>query len=77
MLGELRWSRITEGLCCQMMHIGSYDSEPATFAQMDRLAEESGCSRTGYTHHEIYLSDFRKVPAEKLRTILRYQIVRN
>ena len=68
-----------EGLCVQCMHIGSYDDEPATVALMHDYME-----RQGYVlditeqrlHHEIYLSDARKVPPEKLKTVIRHPIKR-
>ena len=68
---------ITEGLCVQIMHIGSYDNEPATIKLMDAFATEQGYildfSETR-NHHEIYLSDPRKVAPEKLRTVIRHPI---
>lgn len=68
---------IKEGLCVQCMHLGSYDDEPATIEMMDRYAEEQGYV-TDITderlHHEIYLSDARKVAPEKLKTVIRHPI---
>ena len=68
---------IKEGLCVQCMHLGSYDDEPATIEMMDRYAEEQGYE-TDITderlHHEIYLSDARKVAPEKLKTVIRHPI---
>ncbi len=66
-----------EGLCVQCMHIGPYDAEPATVALMHEFAD-----RQGYVpditaerlHHEIYLSDARKVTPEKLKTVIRHPI---
>ncbi|MCR4837925.1 MAG: GyrI-like domain-containing protein [Eubacterium sp.] len=68
-----------EGLCVQCMHIGSYDDEPATVAMMHEFM-----ARQGYElditdkrlHHEIYLSDARKVASEKLKTVIRHPIKR-
>ena len=66
-----------EGLCVQCMHIGPYDDEPATVARMDAFLRENGyvtdISDTRF-HHEIYLSDARKVPPEKRKTVLRHPI---
>ena len=66
-----------EDLCVQCMHIGSYDNEPATVELMDSYAQENGyvtdISATRY-HHEIYLSDARKVAPEKLKTVIRHPI---
>jgi len=68
-----------EGLCAQVMHIGAYDDEAAT---IDRL--EQFITKAGYTtdisaarrHHEIYLSDPRKTPVEKLKTVIRHPVRR-
>lgn len=66
-----------EGLCVQSMHIGSYDSEPATVELMHSFAAEQGY-RPDITdkrlHHEIYLSDVRKVSPDKLKTVIRHPI---
>ena len=66
-----------EGLCVQCMHIGSYDDEPATIAMMDAYIRENGyqtdITDTRY-HHEIYLSDARRVAPEKRKTVLRHPI---
>ena len=67
---------IDEGLCVQIMHIGPYDDEPATVAVMDRYLQENGyvndLSDTRL-HHEIYLSDARKVEPAKRKTVIRHQ----
>ena len=68
-----------EGLCVQIMHNGAYDDEPATIAKLDDFVAKNGY-RTEMKelrqHHEIYLSDPRKVSVEKLRTIIRHPIIR-
>ena len=66
-----------EGLCVQCMHIGSYDSEPATVEKMHRYMEDQGYTldiTDQRLHHEIYLSDVRKVAPEKLKTVIRHPI---
>lgn len=66
-----------EGLCVQCMHIGAYDNEPATVALMHAYMEQQGYALdiTGKRlHHEIYLSDARKVAPEKLKTVIRHPI---
>ena len=66
-----------EGLCVQCMHIGPYDNEPATVEQMHRYMEEQGYTldiTDRRLHHEIYLSDVRKVAPEKLKTVIRHPI---
>jgi len=68
-----------EGLCVQCMHLGSYDDEPATVELMHRYMEEQGCEldiTVERMHHEIYLSDARKVTPEKLKTVIRHPIRR-
>jgi len=72
-----RLEKLTEGLCVQALHIGSYDDEPATIALMSRFAHDNGYEidmAEGRRHHEIYLSDPRKVEAEKLKTIIRHPV---
>ena len=66
-----------EGLCVQCMHVGPYDDEPATVAQMHALMEAQGYEldiTDKRMHHEIYLSDARKVAPEKLKTVIRHPI---
>ena len=66
-----------EGLCVQCMHIGAYDDEPATVAQMHNYIKEQGYEldfNRQRLHHEIYLSDTRKVAPEKLKTVIRHPI---
>ena len=70
---------VDEGLCVQMMHIGPYDDEPASVAPMDKFLAENGymndLSETRL-HHEIYLSDARKVASENWKTVIRHPIKR-
>jgi hypothetical protein len=66
-----------EGLCVQCMHIGPYDDEPATVETMHRFMEEQGYIldiNEKRLHHEIYLSDARKVAPHKLKTVIRHPI---
>ena len=66
-----------EGLCVQCMHIGSYDDEPATVDMMHEFMEKEGYVldiTDKRFHHEIYLSDVRKVAPEKLKTVIRHPI---
>ncbi len=74
MLDRLVLEEMEEGLCCQMLHVGSYDDEPATFDQMTDFCRREGYERVSMLHREIYLSDPRKTSTEKLKTILRFQI---
>lgn len=68
---------IDEGLCVQVMHLGPFDDEPATVALMDAFLEENGYINDfneSRMHHEIYMSDARKVPPEKWKTVIRHPI---
>lgn len=70
---EVRLERLNEGRCVQMLHVGPYDREPETIERMRAFARERGLGFHG-RHHEIYLSDPRRVAPEKLRTILRMPV---
>ena len=68
---------IEEGLCVQIMHIGSFDSEPESVALMDKYLAENSCENDiseSRLHHEIYLSDVRKSAPEKWKTVIRHPI---
>ncbi len=68
---------VEEGLCVQMMHLGPFDDEPATVALMNQYLAENGYANDltdTRLHHEIYLSDARKVPPEKWKTVIRHPI---
>ena len=68
---------INEGLCVQIMHIGPFDDEPATIAIMDKYLDEIGYINDmtdTRLHHEIYLSDVRKVEPSKWKTVIRHPI---
>jgi len=73
-LEKIRYVTITEGLCCQMLHIGSYDDEPASFEKMEQFCRDNGYERICLKHREIYLSDPRKTEADKLKTVLRFNV---
>ena len=76
-VSKAKLESITEGLCVQVMHIGSYDDEPATVVKLDGYAVESGyvpdINDTRH-HHEIYISDPRKTVPEKLKAIIRHPV---
>lgn len=68
---------IDEGLCVQIMHHGPFDDEPATIALMDAYIAEKGYINDFSDerhHHEIYLSDIRKVAPEKWKTVIRHPV---
>lgn len=73
-LRKLAFVEIQDGLSCQMMHIGSYDDEPASFAKMEAFCTEHGYRRMEKTHREIYLTDARKTEPHKMKTVLRFQV---
>lgn len=76
-LSKARLMKMTEGLCVQIMHKGSYDDEPASIEQMKRFLDENGYAEDfseGRFHHEIYLSDPRKCSTDKLKTVIRHPI---
>ena len=75
--GKAELFKFTEGKCVQIMHLGSYDNEPDSIKLMGDFAAASGYE-TDFSesrfHHEIYLSDPRKVAPEKLKTVIRHPI---
>jgi hypothetical protein len=75
LLDELKFEKIREGKCIQILHIGSYDKESESFNLMEAFAVEQNLTRASKVHREIYLSDFRKVAEEKLKTVLRFKVV--
>ena len=76
-LSVARLERFMEGLCAHVLHIGSYDDESETIKALERFIAESGyqndISETR-RHHELYLSDPRKVAPEKVKTLIRHPI---
>lgn len=68
---------VDEGLCVQIMHIGAFDDEPQTVAVMDKFLKDNGYEsdmNDKRFHHEIYMSDARKVSPEKWETAIRHPI---
>ena len=77
---KVEFLTVEEGLCVQCMHTGSYDDEPATVSMMHEFIETQGYAldiTDKRLHHEIYLSDARKVAPEKLKTVIRHPIRKN
>ncbi|MBB2949122.1 hypothetical protein FB565_008927 [Actinoplanes lutulentus] len=71
---KVRLQTLSEGKCVQTLHVGSFDDEAGVLARLhDEVIPGQGLRMTG-THHEIYLSDARKVAPEKRRTILRQPV---
>ena len=74
---KVEFLTVEEGLCVQCMHIGPYDDEPATIQLMHDFAEQQGYVpdiTDKRLHHEIYLSDARRVAPERLRTVIRHPV---
>lgn len=74
---KVEFLTIQEGLCVQCMHVGPFDAEPATVALMDRYLQENGYENDfsgERLHHEIYLSDARRVAPEKWKTVIRHPV---
>lgn len=69
----LKFEKMSEGKCVQIMHIGSYQQESETIKSMNEFLKENNLNRNGH-HHEIYLTDPNKVAASKMKTILRQPI---
>lgn len=74
---KVEFLTMEEGLCVQCMHTGSYDSEPATVQLMHKYAQDQGYEldfSDKRLHHEIYLSDPRKVDPDKNKTVIRHPV---
>jgi hypothetical protein len=71
---QVRFEQQPAQLVAQILHIGSFDDEPATFSILEQFLAENGYQRTEKEHTEIYMSDFRRVPEAKRKTILRVAI---
>ena len=74
---SLEFFTYKEGLCVQMMHIGSFDDEGESVKLMDEFIKKEGFENDFSPlrlHHEIYLSDFRRTAESKLKTVIRHPI---
>ncbi|HPF16816.1 MAG TPA: GyrI-like domain-containing protein [Thermotogota bacterium] len=74
LLDEVEFVSISEGQCIQMLHVGTYDSEPESFMKMEDYAQKNHLNRLSKKHREIYLSDPRKANPVNLKTVLRFQV---
>ena len=74
LLDRINFETVVERKCIQMLHLGRFEDEPASFAKMEIFAKVEGVTRLSKTHREIYLSDTRKMSPEKLKTVLRFQV---
>jgi hypothetical protein len=75
LVDQVKFEVIEDGLCCQMLHKGSYDDEGISFNQMEDYSESKGSPRRKKQHREIYLTDFRKTKTEDLKTVLRFEVM--
>ncbi|KNY29455.1 GyrI-like domain-containing protein [Pseudobacteroides cellulosolvens] len=73
-LDKIKYINITEGMCCQILHLGSYDDEPGSFEIMEQFCIDNGYERSSLKHREIYISDPRKTEVSKLKTVLRFEV---
>lgn len=71
---EIQFNTMQDGVCVEILHIGSFDEEPASFEKMDQFARENGLQRNRSFHRELYLNNANRVAKDKLQTILRYQV---
>lgn len=71
---EIRFDTMTDGKSVQILHVGSYDEEPASFQMMDKVLEAHGLERFEDCHREIYLNNANRTEKAKLKTILRYML---
>lgn len=74
LIEKLAFDEMADGKCIQMMHLGSYDDEPESFATMEEFSTKNQLKRKSKQHKEIYISDPRKVVPEKLKTVLRFEV---
>jgi len=73
-LDDIRMETLSEGRCVQTLHVGSFDDEADLLADLHNDFIPDNGFRMAGKHHEIYLSDFRRVAPEKQRTILRQPV---
>lgn len=73
-IDEIELKHVTPGVCAQVLHLGPYESEPATFRRLDDWLRDRGLVHREPFHWEIYLSDPRRTKPERLKTILRVPV---
>ncbi|MFC6182438.1 GyrI-like domain-containing protein [Lactiplantibacillus daowaiensis] len=74
-LADVQFETLTDGACLQILHVGAYDDEPASFQKLAVYATEHQLTRRTLAHKEIYLSDPRRTPVAKRKTVLRWLVV--
>lgn len=71
---EIRFDTMQDGKCIEILHIGAFDDEPASFEKMTQFAEKNSLKRDESCHREIYLNNANRVEKSKLKTILRFSV---
>lgn len=71
---EIYFDTMYEGQCIEILHVGSFDTEPESFSSMDAFMIKNRYQRTSSGHREIYLNNANRTVESKLKTILRYQV---
>lgn len=71
---DIRFNAMQDDKCIEILHIGAFDDEPASFEKMVQLAEKNGLKRNESWHREIYLNNAKRVEKSKLKTILRFSV---
>lgn len=74
LLEEIHFAAVPGKTCVQVLHIGAYDDEPASFAKMDEFARSLDLTRAETSHREIYLSNANRTEKSRLKTILQYAV---
>ena len=70
----IRFEKIEEGQSLAMLHVGSFDTENETFAEMEHFCQLHKLKRTSEIHREIYLNNLHRTEPSNLKTILRFQV---
>ena len=71
---DIAFTTMTDGQCIEILHVGPFDDEPASFAKMTQFAQLHGLNRIENCHREIYLNNKNRTEASKLKTILRWRV---
>lgn len=74
LLEEVRFGTVQGGTCVQLLHVGAYDDESASFAKLDEFAGACNLTRAETSHREIYLNNATRTEKSRLKTILRYTV---
>lgn len=71
---EIQFDTIEDGLCVEILHVGSFDDEPASFEKINQFLKQTGKECIKNSHREIYLNNAKRTPKNKLQTILRIKV---